>query len=92
MSTPAPFPKIDAAIRREADRLARSGDAADSVVALSELIAFLQEQLTAVTVRRDELLVELLAETPSHRRLAAQLGLSRQRVDQLAKLARGGRS
>ena len=89
-SCSAAFPKLQKQIAAEADRLVGADDHA-SVMALTQLIAFLHEQLTDVTIRRDEILATLLPESPSNRKLAAQLGLSPQRIDQLAKIARGGR-
>jgi hypothetical protein len=57
-----------------------------------ELIAVLQEQVTAVTAERDAALMEVLSTPgrPSNRQLATRLGLSAQRVDQLAAIARQG--
>jgi len=60
--------------------------------ALTDLLAELHAQVVAVTAERDALLIELLGQQPrpSNRALAADLGLSRQRVDQLAAHARAG--
>ena len=71
--------------RRITDPLART-------LALTELIRALQEQLELVAGERDAALSEVLTTRthPSHRRLARDLHLSRQRIDQLALIARRG--
>ena len=59
---------------------------------LTELLAVMHEQVLAVTAERDALLIAVLAQQPrlSNRALASNLGLSRQRIDQLAAPARAG--
>lgn len=66
----------------------------ERAVAYGNLLRALGEHVAAVTAERDAALIEVLGQEghPSHRNLARNLGLSRQRVDQLAAIAaRGGR-
>ncbi len=81
------------AIARTMRRIGRRADPLERAVEYGELIAVLQEQVSLVAAERDSAITELLAAVPgmSHRQLAARLGISAQRVDQLAKIARGGR-
>jgi transposase IS116/IS110/IS902 family protein len=50
------------------------------------------QQVVGVTAERDAALAEVLTgpDAPSHRELADEVGISRQRVDQLAKIAAAG--
>lgn len=64
-------------------------------MALTSLIRALQEQLELVAGEGGAALIEVRAEGvhPPHRKLAGEVFLSRQRVDQLARIARrGGRA
>lgn len=66
----------------------------ERAVSYGRLLRALGEHVAAVTAERDAALIEVLEQEghPSHRNLARNLGLSRQRVDQLAAIAaRGGR-
>lgn len=85
------FPVVARAVDAAVARNTAEDDPLGSVVALTELIEFLQAQIRAVTVRRDELLAPLITVGISHRQLAKKLGMSRQRIDQLAKIAAAGR-
>lgn len=82
------------AIARATRRIGRRADPLERAVEYGELIAVLQEQVSLVAAERDAAITEVLGTVPgmSHRRLAARLGISAQRVDQLAKIARAGRS
>lgn len=85
------FPAVARAVDAAVASNTAEDDPLSSVVALSELIEFLQVQVRVVTVRRDDLLAPLITEGTSHRQLAKKLGMSRQRIDQLAKIAAAGR-
>lgn len=82
---------VDAVRQAESAAIAATSPQ-DRARALSALLGLLQEQVVAVTAERDQALIELLGQPshPSHRSLAADLGMSRQRVDQLAEHARAG--
>lgn len=79
-------------IVRTSRRVSRHRDALERAIEYGELIGVLQEQVKAVTAERDAALIEVLSSPgrPSNRQLAARLGLSAQRVDQLAAIARQG--
>ena len=93
---PAPdsdaYPALVRAVAAAERRHTRITNPLDRTVALTTLIRALQEQLELVAGERDAALIEVLAAHthPSHRRLATDLYLSRQRVDQLARIARAG--
>jgi hypothetical protein len=94
-ANPEEFSRVSDAVTKVIRRLARRRDALDRAAGYGELLAALHEQVVTVTAERDAALVELLRAPahPSHRSLATDLGLSRQRVDQLATIAaRGGRA
>jgi hypothetical protein len=80
------------AIARASRRVGRRADPLERALGYGELIAELQDQVSLVAAERDAAITEVLATVPgmSHRRLAARLGVSAQRVDQLAKIARAG--
>jgi len=80
------------AIARTTRRIGRRADPLERAVEYGELIAVLQEQVSLVAAERDLAITKVLATVPgmSHRQLATQLGISAQRVDQLAKIARAG--
>lgn len=80
------------AIARATRRIGRRADPLERAVEYGELIAVLQEHVSLVAVERDAAITEVLSTVPgpSHRRLANRLGISAQRVDQLAKIARSG--
>lgn len=80
------------AIARTTRRIGRGSDPLERAVQYGELIAALQEQVSLIAAERDAAITEVLATVPgmSHRQLAARLGISAQRVDQLAKIARAG--
>jgi hypothetical protein len=89
------YPALVRAVAAAERRHTHIGDPLDRTVALTTLIRALQEQLELVAGERDQALIEVLAAHthPSHRRLSTDLFLSRQRVDQLAAIARrGGRA
>ena len=75
-----------AALSTEADPLARA-------LGLGALIDRLQRHVEELARDRDGAITAVLTgpRPPSHRALARQLGISAQRVDQLARLARDGR-
>ena len=93
-STPDPDPlaSVRRSIAAAQRRAARDRDPLGQARAYGALLATLQEQVMAVTAERDAALMRLLGGSapPSHRQLAAELGMSRQRVDQLARIAAGG--
>lgn len=86
------YPSLVRAVAAAERRHTRIGNPLDRTVALTTLIRALQEPLELVAGERDAALTEVLAAHthPSHRRLATDLYLSRQRVDQLARIARRG--
>src|SRR5689334_17050645 len=86
------YPALSRAVEAAVRRHARVTDPLERARALSVLLVALGEQVNAVTAERDAALIELFrsAEYPSHRALSTDLGLSRQRVDQLARHARAG--
>ena len=89
------YPALVRAVAAAEHRHARISDPLERTLALTTLIRALQEQLELVSGERDAALAEVLgaAPHPSHRRLSRDLFLSRQRVDQLAAIARrGGRA
>ena len=96
MTSAGPPPALYAALVRAVTAAVhaamRRPDAYTRTRALTELLAAVHEQTVAVTAERDALLIDVLAEQgrPSNRALAADLGLSRQRIDQLAAHARAG--
>jgi len=64
----------------------------ERAIGYSHIMAAMQEQLEWLAAERDATLIEIIAEHPSlsHRKLSPQLHMSRQRLDQLAKIARAG--
>lgn len=83
-------PRVVDAVRRElADLLRSTSDPLARASLLSGLLAEIGDQVNEVTAERDRALLKLLAreDHPSHRALARELGMSRQRVDQLARRA-----
>jgi len=94
VTAPAPYAALARAVTAAVHTAMRRPDPYTRTRALTDLLAALHEQTVAVTAERDALLIAVLAEQgrPSNRALAADLGLSRQRIDQLAAHARvGGR-
>lgn len=88
------YPVLAAVVHDAQQRHAQLESPIDRAVAYGRLLRALGEHVAAVTADRDAALIELLGQEnhPSHRSLARDLGLSRQRVDQLAAIAaRGGR-
>ena len=79
-------------IMRTSRRVGRRRDALERAIEYGELIGVLQDQVKAVTAERDAALIDVLSMPgrPSNRQLATRLGLSAQRVDQLAAIARQG--
>lgn len=67
----------------------RIADPLERARAYAKLLAALGEQMAWVTAERDTALIDVLTADapPSHRALSGNLGLSRQRVDQLARIA-----
>lgn len=88
----AGYPALARAVEAAARRHGRVKDPLERARALSVLLEALAEQVNWVTAERDAALIELFrsAEYPSHRALSTDLGLSRQRVDQLARHTRAG--
>ncbi len=81
-------------VRAAEQRHAQLPSPLERAVSYGRLLRALGEHVAAVTAERDAALIEVLEQEghPSHRNLARNLGLSRQRVDQLAAIAaRGGR-
>jgi hypothetical protein len=80
------------AVEAAARRHNRIPDPLERARALSELLAALGKQMALVTGDRDAALIELFraGNYLSHRALSRDVGLSRQRVDQLAAHARAG--
>lgn len=88
------YPVLAGVVHDAQQRNAQLASPIDRAVAYGRLLRALGEHVAAVTADRDAALIELLGQEkhPSHRSLARDLGLSRQRVDQLAAIAaRGGR-
>lgn len=88
------YPTLARAVHAAERRHAQLASPLERAVAYGQLLRALGEHVTAVTAERDAALIEVLGQEghPSHRNLARNLGLSRQRVDQLAAIAaRGGR-
>jgi hypothetical protein len=86
------FPSIVEAITSASRRIARRAQPLDRALEYGELIATLQDRVAALAAERDAAIVEILTGPGrlSHRQLAARLGVSAQRVDQLARIAREG--
>ena len=82
---------IDEVRRLERDAVAEA-DPGARARALSRLLAVMAEQVVAVAAERDQAVIELLSAEGhrSHRALSKELGVSRQRVDQLARYAAAG--
>jgi hypothetical protein len=89
---PADYPSLARAVEAVVRRHGRVTDPLERARALSALLEALGEQVNTVTAERDAALIELFqsGEYPSHRALSTDLGLSRQRVDQLARHGRAG--
>ena len=88
------YPALARAVHAAERRHTQLTSPLERAVAYGKLLRALGEHVTAVTAERDAALIEVLGQEghPSHRNLARNLGLSRQRVDQLAAIAaRGGR-
>lgn len=87
-----PYDAIGRTVAAAARAATRTGDDLTKTRRLTELLAALHEQVVAVTAERDAVLTTVLAQQPrlSNRALASDLGLSRQRVDQLAAQSRAG--
>ena len=85
---------LDEAIAAARATIADAPDALGRAIAYGALIEWLQGQVTVVAEARDEAIMEILSgrAAPSHRALAQRLGVSPQRVDQLARVAREGRN
>ena len=91
-SPSAAYPALARAVESAARTAARIADPLERARALTALLAALGHETTLVTGERDAAVAELLASGahPSHRALSRDLGLSRQRVDQLAAHGRRG--
>lgn len=90
----AAYPAVARGVRQAEQRHAHLTTPLERAVAYGQLLQALGELVAEVTAERDAALIEVLTQHshPSHRRLARELGLSRQRVDQLAAIVtRGGR-
>ena len=87
-----PFESLIAEVRRLEGLAVGDADAGARARALSQLISVLADQVMAVTAERDQAILELLSAEGhlSHRALSKELGVSRQRVDQLARYAEAG--
>jgi hypothetical protein len=88
------YPALARAVHAAERRHSQLTSPLEQAVAYGKLLRALGEHVAAVTAERDAALIEVLEQEghPSHRNLARNLGLSRQRVDQLAAIAaRGGR-
>jgi hypothetical protein len=83
---------LAAAVRTVQADVGRLPGSYERVRAYGQLLAVLAEQVLAVTAERDRELLHLLEQQPrpSNRALADELGMSRQRVDQLARHVRAG--
>jgi hypothetical protein len=86
------YPALGCAVEAAARRHERIADPLARARAHARLLAALGEQVAWVAGDRDAALIEVLADAahPSHRALSGELGLSRRRVDQLARIARAG--
>jgi hypothetical protein len=84
--------ELAAAVQAAQAAIGRLPERQERVRAYGELLAALGEQALAVTAERDRELIALLGQQPrpSNRALAEELGMSRQRVDQLARHVRAG--
>lgn len=92
---PTPAPPSTPRRAPSEQRHARLATPLERAVAYGWLLQALGQHVTEVTVERDAALTGVLSQDThaSHRQLALDLGLSRQRVDQLAAIATcGGRS
>lgn len=89
-----PYPALARAVRQALDRHAKQPDPLARAAELGKLLEAIQEQVLPVAEARDAALLELLRAEPrpSNRALAQLLGISPQRVAQLAALARRGRA
>jgi hypothetical protein len=88
------FVALRAAVVSAQRRLVRRRDPVDRLRGYVDLLELMEELKLALTAERDAVLKQVLRsrDAPSNSRLAAELGLSRQRVDQLARIvAAGGR-
>jgi hypothetical protein len=88
------YPALARAVHAAERRHAQLTSPLERAVSYGKLLRALGEHVAAITAERDAALIEVLGQEghPSHRNLARNLGLSRQRVDQLAAIAaRGGR-
>jgi hypothetical protein len=81
----ANYPALARAVEVAARRHDRIRDPLERARALSQVLAALSEQVNWVTADRDTALIDVF-ESGTH--LSGDLGLSRQRVDQLAHIAR----
>lgn len=93
MTSPsAAYPALVRAVEAATGKAARIVDPLERARALTALLAALGHETTLVTGDRDAAVAELLGSGshPSHRALSRDLGLSRQRVDQLAAHGRRG--
>lgn len=86
------FAALAGAVAATHRRVLRHDDPVQRLRAFSELLRELQRHTVAVTAERDAELKRLLRRknAPSHRELAEAVGVSRQRIDQLAAIAASG--
>ncbi len=91
VTRPTP-PTLAAAVGAQLERIAVVDDEFERVRQLGDLLSRLAEQVDRVTRERDQALIAILTEhTMSTRALAAEFGISHQRVSQLSAHARAGR-
>ena len=79
--------ELEAAIEREATSLASLAEPLDQVRAVNEFFAQLDFELEKVTQVRFDAIRELRAAGWSYNRIAAEAGISKQRVAQIARAA-----
>lgn len=91
VTSAAPTP-LAAAVGAQLEEIAELEDEFERVRRFGDLLARLAEQLDRVTRERDQALIAILtSHRMSSRALAAQFGISHQRVSQLSAHARVGR-
>lgn len=90
-TTPAPrspLARLQSSVLAAHQRASSRADRREQLREYNELLMALRECVDAVTNERDRVLTAVLRakDAPSHMELAEELGVTRQRVDQLAKV------